>query len=149
MTRILVINGPNLNNLGRRDATLYGAVTLPEIERNIADKSKVFGVEVAFFQSNHEGDIVDWIQQQASSANGIIINAGALTQVGYSILDALQDAALPVVEVHISNIHAREEFRRRSVIAPYAVGQIAGLGWQGYLYALEHLAGLESMEEPQ
>ncbi len=148
MTRILVINGPNLNNLGQRDASFYGAITLPEVESSIAEKAKALGVVVAFFQSNHEGEIVDWIQQQASSATGIIINAGALTQVGYSILDALQDAGLPVVEVHISNIHAREEFRRKSVIAPYAVGQIAGLGWHGYLYALDHLAGLDATQDP-
>ena len=93
-----------------------------------------------FFQSNHEGAIVDWIQAESGNASGIIINAGALTQVGYSILDALLDTKLPVVEVHISNIHGREEFRRHSVIAPFAMGQIAGLGWRGYTYALESLA---------
>jgi 3-dehydroquinate dehydratase-2 len=139
MTRILVINGPNLNNLGKRDATQYGVVTLNDIEERVATRAGELGAEVAFFQSNHEGSIVDWIQQQTEGSDGIIINAGALTQVGYSILDALLDSKLPVVEVHISNIHGREEFRRHSVIAPYALGQIAGLGWRGYAYALESL----------
>lgn len=139
MTRFLVINGPNLNNLGKRDNALYGALTLTDIESKIKEKANDRNVDVSFFQSNHEGAIVDWIQQESSASDGIIINAGALTQVGYSLLDALLDAGLPVVEVHISNIHAREEFRRKSVIAPYADGQIAGLGWRCYLYALDYL----------
>ena len=139
MTRVLVINGPNLNNLGKRDNTLYGAMTLADIESKIKEKANHLSLDVSFLQSKHEGAIVDWIQQESSSADGIIVNAGALTQVGYSLLDALIDARLPVVEVHISNIHAREEFRRKSVIAPYAAGQIAGLGWRGYLYALDYL----------
>ncbi|MXX93806.1 MAG: type II 3-dehydroquinate dehydratase [Chloroflexi bacterium] len=139
MDRILIINGPNLNNLGKRDAGHYGSITLADIEERVTARAEKLGVKVAFFQSNHEGAIVDWIQAESGSAAGIIINAGALTQVGYSILDALLDSKLPVVEVHISNIHAREEFRRHSVIAPYAVGQIAGLGYRGYIYALESL----------
>ena len=139
MDRILVINGPNLNNLGKRDAGHYGSITLSDIEERVAGRASQLGVDVAFFQSNHEGAIVDWIQAESGNADGIIINGGALTQVGYSILDAILDSKLPVVEVHISNIHAREEFRRHSVIAPYALGQIAGLGWRGYIYALESL----------
>ena len=140
MDRILIINGPNLNNLGKRDAGHYGSITLADIEERVAARAEELGVEVAFFQSNHEGAIVDWIQAETDNAGGIIINAGALTQVGYSILDSVLDSKLPVVEVHISNIHAREEFRRHSVIAPYAMGQIAGLGWRGYVFALESLA---------
>ena len=139
MTKILVINGPNLNNLGKRDSGHYGSITLDEINAAISERAQTLGIEVDFFQSNHEGGIVDHIQQTSRGADGVIINGGALTQVGYSILDALLDSGLPVVEVHISNIHAREEFRRHSVIAPYAVGQIAGLGWRGYIYALEFL----------
>ena len=139
MDRILIINGPNLNNLGKRDAGHYGSITLADIEDRVAARAEELGVEVAFFQSNHEGAIVDWIQAKTDNAGGIIINAGALTQVGYSILDAVLDSKLPVVEVHISNIHAREEFRRHSVIAPCAMGQIAGLGWRGYVFALESL----------
>ena len=139
MRRILVINGPNLNNLGKRDATQYGSVTLADIEQRVSERANQLGVNTAFFQSNHEGSIVDWIQSETADADGIIINAGALTQVGYSLLDAILDSKLPTIEVHISNIHAREEFRRHSVIAPFALGQIAGLGWRGYLHALESL----------
>lgn len=140
MPLLLVINGPNLNRLGKRDPALYGSTTLADIERTTKARAAELGVEVEFFQSNHEGAIVDYIQERSAGAAGIIINAGALTQVGYSILDALLDAGLPVVEVHISNIHAREEFRRRSVLAPFVKGQVAGLGWRGYLYALDFLA---------
>ncbi len=139
MRRILVINGPNLNNLGKRDATQYGSVTLADIEQRVSERANQLGVNTAFFQSNHEGSIIDWIQSESADADGIIINAGALTQVGYSLLDAILDSKLPTIEVHISNIHAREEFRRHSVIAPFALGQIAGLGWRGYLHALESL----------
>ena len=139
MTKILVINGPNLNNLSRRDPGQYGSMTLPEIEAAVTDRARELGVEVAFFQSNHEGAIVDFLQESSEDADGIVINPAALTGVGYSLGDALRDAGLPLIEVHLSNIHAREEFRRHSVIAPIAVGQIAGLGWRGYLYALEHI----------
>ena len=135
----MVINGPNLNNLGKRESSLYGSITLADIEERVAARANELGVSVACFQSNHEGAIVDWIQAQSDNAIGIIINAGALTQVGYSILDAILDTKLPTIEVHISNIHAREEFRRHSVIAPFAIGQIAGLGWRGYIFALESL----------
>lgn len=139
MTKILVINGPNLNNLGKRDSGHYGSVTLSDVNASISSRAAEIGVEVSFFQSNHEGAIVDHIQDYGPDASGVIINGGALTQVGYSILDALLDTKLPVVEVHLSNIHAREEFRKHSVIAPYAAGQIAGLGWRGYIYALDFL----------
>ncbi|MBI4219397.1 MAG: type II 3-dehydroquinate dehydratase [Chloroflexi bacterium] len=136
---ILVINGPNLNRLGKRDPKHYGSTTLGDIEKSLARRGTEIGAEVVCFQSNHEGAIVDFIQEKAPGATGVIINSGALTQVGYSILDALLDSGLPVVEVHLSNIHAREEFRRHSVIAACAKGQIAGLGWRGYLYALDYL----------
>ena len=138
--RILVVNGPNLNNLGRRDARHYGAVTLAEIEQAMLTRAGELDTEVAFFQSNHEGAIVDFIQESAADADGVIINGGALTHYGLSMRDALTDARLPIVEVHLSNIHARDEFRRHSVIADMAAGQIAGLGWRGYLYALDFLA---------
>ena len=105
----------------------------------MAARASELGAGIVAFQSNHEGGIVDFIQERGGDADGVIVNGGALTQVGYSMLDALIDSGLPVIEVHISNIHGREEFRRRSVIAPYALGQIAGLGWRGYLYALEAL----------
>ena len=137
--KILIINGPNLNMLGKREATHYGAKSLQDIETLLRSKGDEAGVEVDFFQSNHEGAIVDYLQGTAPSASGIIINAGALTHYGLSLRDALVDSRLPVVEVHLSNIHAREEFRHRSVIAPIALGQIVGLGWRGYVHALEFL----------
>lgn len=137
--KILVINGPNLNNLGRRDPGHYGSTTLSEIESAVTRRAGILDVEVAFFQSNHEGDIVDFIQKSTDGADGVIINAGALTHYGLSMRDALSDARLPIIEVHISNIHARDEYRRHSVVADMAVGQIAGFGWRGYLYALDFL----------
>ena len=138
--KILLINGPNLNNLGKRDPGHYGSKTLTDIEGAASRRASELGLEVQAFQSNHEGAIVDFVQEQAPGAAGVIINPGALTGVGYSVTDALLDAGLPVVEVHLSNIHAREEFRRHSVIAPFARGQVSGLGWRGYLYALDFLA---------
>ena len=137
--KFLVINGPNLNNLGRRDASHYGVTTLTQIEKALGERASELGVEVELFQSNHEGDIVDFIQRSTDGADGIVINAGALTHYGLSMRDALTDSRLPIVEVHLSNIHARDEFRRHSVIADIAVGQIAGLGWRGYMYALDFL----------
>ena len=140
--KILIVNGPNLNNLGKRDAAHYGTITLAEIESRVRNRAAELGASATFFQSNHEGAIVDAIQAEADGADGIIINAGALTHYGYSMRDALADARLPIVEVHLSNIHARDEYRRHSVIADMAVGQIAGLGWRGYLYALDFLVSL-------
>ena len=142
MSRFLLINGPNLNFLGRRDPTFYGSTTLQDIEHRMTDKASGMGHELACFQSNSEGAIVDFIQENWQRNNGIIINPGALTHYGYSLRDALSDANVPVIEVHISNIHAREGFRSHSVIAPIARGQIAGLGWRGYLSALDLLSAL-------
>jgi len=135
--RILVINGPNLNLLGKRRRDIYGDITLDDIERALKEKGDELGVELVFFQSNHEGEIIDFLQRE--EADGIIINPGALTHYGYSLRDALEDKGVPVIEVHISNIYAREEFRSRSVIAPIAKGQITGLGLKGYILALEAL----------
>ena len=126
--------------LGKREASHYGVKTLAGIEELVSDKARDLNVDVEFFQSNHEGAIVDYLQQAAPDASGIIINAGALTHYGISMRDALTDSRLPIVEIHLSNIHAREDFRRHSVIADIAMGQIAGLGWQGYIFALEYLA---------
>ena len=127
--------------LGSRDPSKYGTMTLDDIERLVTEKAETLGVEVDLFQSNHEGSIVEYLQTSAAGASGVVINAGALTHYGLSMRDALVDSRLPIVEVHMSNIHAREEFRHRSVIADIAAGQIAGLGWRGYLFALEFLVG--------
>ena len=142
MTAILVLHGPNLNALGRRDRHHYGVLTLDEINRRIADRAETLGVSVECFQSNHEGALVDMLQERAGSVDGVVINAGALTHYGLSLKDALTDLGVPVVEVHLSNIHAREEWRRHSVLADTALGQIAGLGWRGYTAALEALVGI-------
>ena len=145
--KILVINGPNLSNLGKRDPGHYGTHTLSDIEGRIQDKAVELGVDVDLFQSNHEGAIVDHLQTSAETASGVVINPGALTRYGLSLRDALTDTRLPIVEVHLSNIHGREEFRHHSVVAAIATGQIAGLGWRGYLYALDFLAGLAKEEK--
>ncbi len=138
--RILLINGPNLNRLGHRDPAVYGTTTLAEIEAAFTAKANERGAECVCFQSNHEGAIVDFLQSEIPNGiDGIVINPGALTHYGLSLRDALQDVSAPTVEVHLSNIHAREEFRRRSVIAPIARGQMAGFGWHGYLWALDYL----------
>ena len=139
--RILAINGPNLNMLGRRDKSIYGDKTLHEIDALLKKEARALNVEVLTFQSNHEGALVDFVQEQAESAQGIVINPGALTHYGYSLRDALVDSRLPVIEVHLSNIYRREEWRARSVFAPIAQGQLSGLGWRGYLAALQALVG--------
>lgn len=143
MSRFLLINGPNLNFLGRRDPALYGATTLAEIEKEVAGRAASLGHEMVCFQSNSEGAIVDFIQKNWQRNRGIIINPGALTHYGYSLRDALADAGVPVIEVHVSNIHAREGFRSHSVVAPIARGQIAGLGWRGYLSAVDLLSAID------
>ncbi len=137
--RILIIHGPNLNILGKRNKVIYGEKTLDEINELIEQHATEIDVEVAIIQANSEGDLVDFIQKETSGSDGIIINAGALTHYGLSLRDALLDTTLPVVEVHLSNIYAREEFRQRSVIASIAKGQVTGLGWRGYIAALRTL----------
>ena len=140
MVKILILNGPNLNVLGRRSPGHYGTKTLDEINQALTAQAQGLGVDLAFFQSNSEGEIVTCIQQHWGDIQGIIINPGALTMYGYSLKDALIDASMPVIEVHLSNIHAREEFRRHSVIADIARGQIAGFGWRSYTAALDIMA---------
>ena len=137
--QILLINGPNLNMLGQREEAIYGSNTLDSIVENLQKTAISKDVDLISFQSNDESEIVTFIQQNSDSSNGIIINAGALTHYGLSLKDALSDARLPIIEVHISNVHSRESYRRDSVIATIALGQIIGLGTQGYAYALEAL----------
>jgi len=138
--RILVINGPNLNLLGKRQPQVYGKKTLEQINALLKKRAKELGVELGFFQSNSEGSLIDFIQAEAPRASAIVINPGALTHYGLSLRDALADAGIPIIEVHISNIYAREEWRAKSVMTPIAKAQISGLGWRGYLIALETLA---------
>ena len=143
---ILILNGSNLNMLGVRQPEIYGRTTLADIEASCRERGAKLGLEIEFRQSNHEGELVTWIQQARDNADGIIINAGAYTHTSVAILDALKVAELPVIEVHISNIHAREEFRHHSYISAAATGVIVGLGPQGYLLALEALANLLGAE---
>ena len=138
--KILIVNGPNLNLLGKREQQTYGDKTLDEINGLLRQEASELGIEVAAFQSNSEGSLIDFIQRETPNAQGIIINPGALTHYGLSLRDALCDARLPVIEVHLSNIYAREAFREKSVIAPIAKGQISGLGWRGYVAALRTMA---------
>jgi 3-dehydroquinate dehydratase-2 len=133
--------------LGRRDIEHYGTDTLESIEQALIDKEETLGCELAFFQSNHEGDIIDFLQEEAIGADGILINPGALTHYGYSLHDALVDCGLPVVEVHMSDIHAREKWRQISVISDMVIKQISGLKSRSYLVGLEtlveHIKGKE------
>ena len=137
---ILVINGPNLNMLGKREPGIYGHTTLAQVEQNIRTKASELGVTVEFFQSNHEGAILDYVHEHGPSSDGVVINGGALTHTSIALRDALAILSVPIVEVHISNIHAREEFRRTSYTAAAATGMISGLGLKGYLLALEYIA---------
>ena len=146
MTRFLILNGPNINMLGRRDTSIYGAKTLDEINGQLAELAKSLGVELIFYQSNVEGNLVDCIQENWGTIQGIIVNPGALTHYGFSLKDTLIDAGVPVIEVHLGNPHAREQWRRVSVISDIAWGQIAGFGWRSYTSALEILTGLVQEE---
>jgi 3-dehydroquinate dehydratase-2 len=138
--RVVVVNGPNLNLLGTREPEIYGTRSLDDLNHTVEAKARSLGLEVTFFQSNHEGEIIDFLQQNGPGAAGILINPGALSHYSLAVYDCLQALALPVVEVHLSNIHAREEFRSRSVTARAAKGVITGLGFTGYELALEFLA---------
>ena len=137
--KILVLHGPNLNLLGEREPEVYGRTTLAEIDAGLKEQGAKRGATVDCFQSNHEGELIDRIQAARKTHRAIIVNPGGLTHTSVALRDALAASALPVVEVHLSNIHAREEFRHRSLVAGIALGQISGLGARGYALALEAL----------
>ena len=137
--RLLLINGPNLNTLGTREPHIYGTITLPEIERMVSERAAGMGAEVRAFQANSEGAIIDWLQNEQSGADGLVINAGSLTHYSIGLRDAIAGSGLPAVEVHISNVWKREEFRHHSLLSPVVNGAIVGLGTQGYVLAVEAL----------
>ncbi len=141
-TDLLVLNGPNLNLLGRREPEIYGRDTLDDIAASVVARAKDFGLAVDFRQSNHEGHLVTWVQEARDSAKAIIINPGGLSHTSVALLDALTFAELPVIEVHLSNIHRRESFRHHSFVSAVAQGVIVGLGPQGYLLAVEAAANI-------
>ncbi|RUM98789.1 type II 3-dehydroquinate dehydratase [Pseudaminobacter arsenicus] len=141
MKSVFILNGPNLNALGKREPGIYGGKTLADIEADCRETASALGLAVEFRQSNHEGDLVDWIHEAGDKAAGVVINAGAYTHTSIAIHDAIRAVSpLPVVEVHLSNIHARESFRHVSMIAPVAVGMICGFGPHSYTLALQALA---------
>jgi len=143
---VFVLNGPNLNLLGVREPSVYGRDTLADIEARCQVRAKALDLDIDFRQTNHEGQLVDWIQEARQAADGIVLNAGALTHTSVAVLDALSAAALPVIEVHLSNIFRREAFRHHSYVSLAASGVICGLGAHGYELALEAVATLIESE---
>ncbi len=140
--QVLVLNGPNLNMLGTRQPQVYGHATLADIVALCEQSAAAHGLTVTAEQSNHEGQLIDWIHQARGVASGIVINPGGLTHTSVALRDALVIPEVPIIEVHISNVHAREEFRHHSFVSPVASGVIAGLGIDGYRFAIERLATL-------
>ena len=138
--RVLVLNGPNLNLLGEREPGVYGNMTLEQLCSHLSSAAEAMGISVCFAQSNHEGEIIDILHAARMECDGVILNAGAYTHYSYAIRDAIAAIKIPVVEVHLSNIHAREEFRHTSVLAPVCIGQISGFGADSYDLALTALA---------
>ena len=140
--RILLMNGPNLGTLGRRRPEIYGTLTLDEIVARVRVRAAELGCEIVAVQANAEGALIDFLEEQARGAAGLIYNSGAFTHYSYALRDAIEGSGLPAVEVHLSNVYAREPFRHTSVTAPVAVGLITGLGWRGYIAALDALVGI-------
>jgi 3-dehydroquinate dehydratase-2 len=144
MKPVLVLHGPNLNLLGEREPEVYGRLTLEEIDRQLVDLGRELGLEVRAFQSNHEGALIEALHQARQWAVGVVFNPGGYTHTSVALRDAVAAIGLPVIEVHLSNTQAREEFRQRSLIAPACLGTIAGFGWRSYALGLHALATLES-----
>jgi 3-dehydroquinate dehydratase-2 len=142
--RILFLNGPNLNLLGKREPDIYGSTTLGEIEAAVRNRAKALEVEIEFRQSNQEGELLTWIQQSQGRFDVIVLNAAAYTHTSVALRDAIAAVGVPTIEVHLSNIHAREEFRHKSLIAPVCVGQISGFGAASYVLALEAAVTVKS-----
>jgi len=142
MKSILILNGPNLNFLGKRDPEHYGTQTLDEINQRLSDLSKPLDIELHFVQSNHEGALIDALQDTVKWANGVVFNPGAYSHTSIALRDAIQSIGLPVIEVHLSNIYAREGFRHTSMLSPVCAGTITGLGWRSYTSALTALKGI-------
>ena len=140
MRKVLIVNGPNLNLLGRREPKVYGPDTLEDINAKLQSCADELKLEVEFFQSNSESEIIDFLHKEGFDADGLIINAGALTHYSYAIRDAITAVGITAIEVHLSNIYSRDEFRHKSVIAPICRGHIVGFGAEGYFMALAHFA---------
>jgi 3-dehydroquinate dehydratase-2 len=138
--RILLLNGPNLNTLGTREPEIYGTATLSDIEEAVTARAAATGADVRAFQANSEGDLIDWLQREAPNAGGLIVNAGAYTHTSVALRDAIAACGVPAVEVHLSNVWRREEFRHESLLSPVVAGVIAGFGASSYLLAVDALA---------
>jgi len=146
MPRILIVNGPNLNLLGKREPEVYGTKTLDELNNELIQIAHQLEIEVEFFQSNSESELIDFIHKKGFEADGLIINPGAFTHYSYALRDAISGVGIETVEVHISNVYAREEFRHKSVIAPIVAGHLVGFGLYGYAMALSYFADLKTKD---